>query len=194
MTKFTVNVRRDENDTGSNKIEVFLDTNPKREIMVLTVRGDSLDMLEHEDEFRPEDEALYYAVERIAQLEATVSEYHKRGNEMQRELTHQRRLNALAMDGNLTLDIVQAKWKGEHDRAESLSQHNAQLRRQYAGAIGLLADLSGHYRLAHSDDREEAIERMGMAADDWCEWSGWSYSIVGHKLSLWPPEPESSDG
>lgn len=76
MTNFTVKVRADRGDTGTNKIELFLDTNPKREIMVLTERGDSLDILDEED-FRPEDEALYYAVERIAQLEKHADELAK---------------------------------------------------------------------------------------------------------------------
>lgn len=67
MTDFTIKVRPDQGDTGTNKIEVFLDTDPKREIMVLTDRADDID--EYEDEPRPEDTALYYAVERIAQLE-----------------------------------------------------------------------------------------------------------------------------
>lgn len=68
MTNFTVKVRPDDSrPTGTNKIEVFLDTEPKKEIMVLTTRGDDLD--EYDDEIEPEDLALYYAVERIAQLE-----------------------------------------------------------------------------------------------------------------------------
>jgi hypothetical protein len=67
MTNFTVKVRADQGNTGTNKIEVFLDTEPKQEIMVLTDRGDDID--EYEDEPRPQDTALYYAVERIAQLE-----------------------------------------------------------------------------------------------------------------------------
>lgn len=75
MTNFTVNVRRDENDTGTNKIEVFLDTNPKREIMILTTRDDDLD----EDEYGDvsQDLALYYAVERIAELEKHADELAK---------------------------------------------------------------------------------------------------------------------
>lgn len=75
MTDFTVKVRPDEGNTGSNKIEVFLDTEPKQEIMILTTRGDDLD--EYDDEIEPEDLALYYAVERIAQLEKHADELAK---------------------------------------------------------------------------------------------------------------------
>jgi len=64
MTKFTVKVRADRGDEGSNKIEVFLDTEPKKEIMVLTTDGNSLDDMDEEVE--QQDVALYYAVERIA--------------------------------------------------------------------------------------------------------------------------------
>lgn len=67
MTDFTINVRPDPNNSGTNKIELFLNS-PKRELMILTERGDDLPPLD--EEIRPEDEALYYAVERIAQLEA----------------------------------------------------------------------------------------------------------------------------
>lgn len=75
MTNFTVKVRADESNVGSNRIEVFLDTEPKQEIMILTDRGD--DANGWDEEPRAEDTALYYAVERIAQLEAQLVELEK---------------------------------------------------------------------------------------------------------------------
>lgn len=142
MTNFTVKVRADESNVGSNKIEVFLDTDPKQEIMILTDRGDDVDGWDEEP--GAEDTALYYAVERIAQLEAQLEQYK-------------------AMKVGL-------------------------MRYRYAGAIGLLADLSGHYRLANKHEEEEAVESMRQAAADWCELSGWSYRVIGHKLDLISPE------
>jgi uncharacterized protein YutE (UPF0331/DUF86 family) len=144
MTKFTVKVRADRGDEGSNKIEVFLDTEPKKEIMVLTTDGNSLDDMDEEVE--QQDVALYYAVERIAQLEAQLEQYKAMKMELMR------------------------------------------YRYRYAGAIGLLADLSGHYRLANKHEEEEAVESMRQAAADWCEFSGWSYRVIGHKLDLISPE------
>jgi len=142
MTKFTVKVRADRGDEGSNKIEVFLDTEPKKEIMVLTTDGNSLDDMDEEVE--QQDVALYYAVERIAQLEAQLEQYK--------------------------------------------AMQVGKMRFQYAGAIGLLADLSGHYRLANKHEEEEAVESMRQAVADWCEFSGWSYRVIGHKLDLISPE------
>lgn len=69
MSTFTIAVQADQDDAGSNHIEVSLATNPPRTITLDTNRGDSLDVLD-EEEFGPADEALYYAVERIAKLEA----------------------------------------------------------------------------------------------------------------------------
>lgn len=80
MTKFTVKVRADRGDEGSNKIEVFLDTEPKQEIMVLTTDGNSLDDMDEEVE--QQDVALYYAVERIAQLEAHIRRLISAGDGM----------------------------------------------------------------------------------------------------------------
>lgn len=83
MTNFTIKVRPDQDNVGVNKIEVFLDTEPKQEIMILADRGDGID--EWEEEPRPEDTALYYAVERIAELETRVKrlddELQNRSNE-----------------------------------------------------------------------------------------------------------------
>lgn len=76
MTNFTVEVRADEHNVGSNLITVVLDTEPKQELMVGTTRGDDLD--EYDDEIEPEDLALYYAVERIAQLEGLLKEWQER--------------------------------------------------------------------------------------------------------------------
>lgn len=131
MTDFTVNVQRDDKDRGINTIELLLDSDPKREILVHTTRhGDE------DDDTNIEDTALYYAVERIAQLES----------------------------------------------------ENRKLRMQYAGTIGVLAELSGHYNLSNVNDREEAVETLHTVADDWCSLSGWNYEVVGHKLSVYPPE------
>lgn len=79
MSTFTMTVLADTGDTGTNHIDVLLDTNPPRSITLDTYRGDSLDVVDEED-FGPADEALYYAVERIAQLEA---ENTKLRNELQ---------------------------------------------------------------------------------------------------------------
>jgi hypothetical protein len=74
-------VLADDGDTSTNHIDVQLETNPPRSITLDTCRGDSLDVLDEED-FGPADEALYYAVERIAQLEA---ENTKLRNELQHQ-------------------------------------------------------------------------------------------------------------
>lgn len=67
MNEFAVEVIADKGNTGTNKVEVHLGGASKQTITVLTERGDRFD--EHDDEPRVEDVALYYAVERISQLE-----------------------------------------------------------------------------------------------------------------------------
>ena len=67
---FSINAYPDTGNSGSNKIEVFLPDEP-REIMVRTDRGDDID--DQDEEHPVEDTALYYAVERIAELEAQLT-------------------------------------------------------------------------------------------------------------------------
>lgn len=99
MTNFTVNVRRDNNDNGTNAIELLLDgVHGKVEYGIYTDNMQDVDPDEDPDRYdeireNPEGMVLYYAVERIAELESTVAEYHQRGDAMAVELDHLRGQN-----------------------------------------------------------------------------------------------------
>lgn len=134
MTDFTVKVRADEGTTGSNRIEVILDTRPKT-LLSFPGREHGMALEPDREGLLDEDIALYYAVERIAQLEGQLEKGRSETASLQAELTHQRRLNALAMDGNLTLSVVQAKWKGEQDRGAKLEATLNELIDQHRNGI-----------------------------------------------------------
>lgn len=72
-----------------------------------------------------------------------------------------------------------------------LTKENRQLQMQYAGTMGLVSEMSGHLALNRPEDREPLRESIMKAADDWCQFSGWTGRMVGNKLLLEPPqEPE----
>lgn len=75
-----------------------------------------------------------------------------------------------------------------HENMVSITALNQTLRLQYAGAIGLLCELSVHL----SDrDREERDERLGMieqAVGDFCKLTGWTYRRVLHRIEVFPPQ------
>lgn len=74
MSDYKVTVDQDECNSGSNRIDVKL---PDQEIMVVTEREPPEDYDESEV-----DTALYYAVERIAELETKLENSEQRNNEL----------------------------------------------------------------------------------------------------------------
>lgn len=76
----------------------------------------------------------------------------------------------------------------KQDRTDELEQENRKLHMQYAGAMGLISDMSGHLALSHPEYREPLRDQIIQAAEDWCQLSGWSGRMVGNKLVLDPPK------
>ncbi|CBV43909.1 hypothetical protein [Halomonas elongata] len=74
------------------------------------------------------------------------------------------------------------------ERIEELEQENRKLHMQYAGAMGLISEMSGHLALSHPEYREPLRDQIIQAAEDWCQLSGWSGRMVGNKLILDPPK------
>lgn len=61
----------------------------------------------------------------------------------------------------------------------------AELRMQYAGAVGLLCELSPH--LSCIIDRDDYLNSIELAAADFCRLTGWSYRRVVHRIEVFPP-------
>lgn len=74
------------------------------------------------------------------------------------------------------------------ERIDELEQKNRELHMQYAGAMGLISEMSGHLALNHPEYREPLRDQIIQAAEDWCQLSGWSGRMVGNKLVLDPPK------
>lgn len=66
-----------------------------------------------------------------------------------------------------------------------MSAENNMLRMQYAGAIGLLCEIST--RITDEFEKEALI----AAVADWCELSGWQMRVVLDRVEVLPP-PEAS--
>lgn len=161
MTDFTIKVCPDHNNVGTNVIDVFIKEGSEKSSVEVETEYE-LYVDEYQDEgFDISKVALYYAVERIAQLEAKLEEER-------------------AKKSNLTLQVVQDKWRST--RVEAVK-----LRFNYAGVISLLANLSGR---VEDEDTLDIIER---AVSDWCELSGWTYRIKFGSLELVPPEEADDD-
>lgn len=79
MTNFTIKVQPDQGNNGTNMIDLHLKTRPMQELNVRPVRGESNALPGQggnsdtaDQELRVAQTMLYYATERIAQLEARV--------------------------------------------------------------------------------------------------------------------------
>jgi hypothetical protein len=59
------------------------------------------------------------------------------------------------------------------------------IRMQYAGAIGLLCELST--RITDPDDQD----MLDAAVQDWCEISGWTWQRILDRVELLPPRPDA---
>ncbi len=60
------------------------------------------------------------------------------------------------------------------------------LRIKYAGAIGLLCNLST--QLSNNGERNDNIDNIEDAVRDFCKLSGWSYTRTMHRIEGFPPK------
>lgn len=121
MSDFTVKVRPDQGDTGSNIIDVWIaEGSNKSSVQVETEYELYVD--EHES-CDPSKVALYYAVERIAQLESIVESQKASVLRLAYEDAKER-IAQLEADvaSNLTMHVAQNKWRqAELERDELLA-------------------------------------------------------------------------
>jgi len=61
----------------------------------------------------------------------------------------------------------------------------AKLRLGYAGAIGLLCELSTNLHGMDADENRDCIED---AVHDWCEITGWTCRRILDRIEVFPPE------
>lgn len=78
-----------------------------------------------------------------------------------------------------------AKHLGKTQEKESDAINVADLRLQYAGAIGLLCELSTQLR--NSCERDDHLDSIEQAVSDWCKLTGWSYNRILHRIEVFPP-------
>lgn len=60
-----------------------------------------------------------------------------------------------------------------------------QLRMQYAGAIGLLCELST--QLSRNGERADNLDSIELAVADFCKLTGWSYRRIVHRIEVFQP-------
>ncbi len=60
------------------------------------------------------------------------------------------------------------------------------MRLGYAGAIGLLCELSTQLR--DCAERDEYLDNIERCIGDWCKLTGWRYKRILHRIEVLPPE------
>lgn len=67
----------------------------------------------------------------------------------------------------------------------------ADMRLQYAAAIGLLCELST--RLTRTLERDDDLNSIELAVSDFCELTGWTYRRVLHRIEVFPPQSKGAN-
>jgi hypothetical protein len=57
----------------------------------------------------------------------------------------------------------------------------------YAGAIGLLCELSTQIRDCGAK-RDEYLDSIERCVADWCGITGWTYKRILHRIEVFPPQ------
>jgi hypothetical protein len=60
------------------------------------------------------------------------------------------------------------------------------LQMQYAGAIGLLCDLSTQLR--ENGECSDNLDSIEQAVGDFCDLTGWKYKRILQRIEVFPPE------
>ena len=66
----------------------------------------------------------------------------------------------------------------------SMMDANA-MRMGYAGAIGLLCELSTELRNS-GGQRDEQLDNIERCVSDWCDLTGWTYKRILHRIEVFP--------
>ncbi len=64
---------------------------------------------------------------------------------------------------------------------------SAAMRMQYAGAIGLLCELSTQLRNS-GGERDEQLDNIERCVADWCDLTGWTYKRILQRIEVFPPQ------
>lgn len=73
----------------------------------------------------------------------------------------------------------------EQLRASAPPSRYLEMREKYAGAIGLLCMLSTQLR--DNFERDDHLDSIEAAVQDFCKLTGWSYRRVLHRIEVFPP-------
>lgn len=69
----------------------------------------------------------------------------------------------------------------------SSTDSTATMRMQYAGAIGLLCELSTQLRNS-GGERDDHLDSIERCVNDWCNLTGWTYKRILHRIEVFPPQ------
>ena len=61
------------------------------------------------------------------------------------------------------------------------------MRMQFAGAVGLLCELSTQLRNS-GGERDDHLDSIERCVSDWCALTGWSYKRILHRIEVFPPQ------
>lgn len=60
------------------------------------------------------------------------------------------------------------------------------MRMGYAGAIGLLCELSVHVSDRYPSEQAEYLDNIERCVADWCALTGWKYKRILHRIEVFP--------